>query len=169
MNRVLVIVAAAAVCGSSGCASARYVEKNGDSGIIAIPSNADFWPIKHRTAALQLIEKHVGAGYEIVEEKEVVTGVTTHHNQEVKREPTFNSEIPFLEAEKQTVTNSTTSTDRTEWRIAYRRRGPAPLGLAPIGTIQPAGAVVPAGGKQPVSIQGRGTGFANGTGADCKQ
>lgn len=142
MNKVLLIVAAAALCGASGCASARYVEKNADGGIVAIPSNADFWPIKHRTAAMELIEKHVGPGYELGEEKEVVTGVTTHHNQEVKREPTFNSEVPFLDAEKQTITNSTTSTDRTEYRIAYRRRAAPPLGLTPIGAIQPAGGVV---------------------------
>jgi hypothetical protein len=159
MNRALLIVAAAALCGASGCASARYVEKSADGGIVAIPSNADFWPIKHMTAAKELMEKHVGPDYEILDQKEVVTGVTTHHNQEIKREPTFNSEVPFLDAEKHTVTNSTTSTDRTEWRIAYRRRPAPPLGLTQVGAIQPAGGVVPAGGttttvKKP---------------ADCKQ
>ena len=158
MKRVLVIVAAVAVCASSGCASARYVEKNADGGIVAIPSNADFWPINHRAAALQLIEKHVGPGYELGDEKEVVIGVTTNHNQEVKREPTYNSEVPFLGAEKQTITNSTTSSDRTEYRIAYRRRAAPPAGaVQPAGGVQPAGALVPAGGvvsKKP---------------ADCKQ
>ena len=164
MKRLLVIVAALA-CGSSGCASARYVEKNGDSGIVAIPSNADFWPIKHRTAAMELIQQHVGPGYEIVEEKEVVTGVMTHHNQEVKREPTFNSEVPFLEAEKQTITNSTSTTDRTEYRIAYRRR-PAPHQTQyPQTGVQPAGAVVP----EVKGIVGKGTGFSNSNGPDCKQ
>ena len=155
MKRILVVVAATAVASLSGCASARYVEKNGDSGIIAIPTNADFWPIKHRTEAVALIEKHVGPNYEIVEEKEVVTGVTTNHNQQIKREPTYNSEVPFFEAEKQTITNTTSSSDRTEWRIAYRRRAaPVQTQYAPTTGVQPAGGVVPAGGTKP---------------ADCKQ
>lgn len=144
MKRFLTALLAAGIPALSGCGSARYVEKNADSGIIAIPSNADFWPMKHRTAALDKIHQHVGPNYEIVEEKEVVTGVTTHHNQQITREPTFNTEVPFLDAEKQTVMNSTTSTDRTEWRIAYRRAAPPVTpGVQPTSGVQPAAGVVP--------------------------
>jgi uncharacterized protein YgiM (DUF1202 family) len=159
MKRILVAVAALA-CGLSGCASARQIEKTADGGIVAIPSNADFWPMNYRAEAMALIEKHVGPNYEIVEEKEVVVGVTTNHNQQVKREPTYNSEVPFFEAEKQTVTNTTTSTDRTEYRIAYRRRAAPVQTQYPSGIqnprteqpaaagVHPAGAVVPAVGPK---------------------
>lgn len=159
MQRFLMALLAVGVAALSGCGTARYVEKNAESGIIAIPSNADFWPMKHRTEAIALIEKHVGPAYEIVEEKEVVTGVTTHHNQEVTREPTYNSEVPFLGAEKQTVTNSTSTSDTTEWRIAYRRRPvPATNGIQPAGGVVPTGPVVPAGGVRTTNKP-----------ADCKQ
>jgi hypothetical protein len=175
MRRLLVVVVAT-VAGLSGCASARYVEKTQDGGIVAIPSNADFWPMNYRTQAKALIEQHVGPDYEIFDQREVVTGVTTRHNQEVKHEPTYNSEIPFLAAEKQTVTNTTSSSDQTEYRIAYRRRAAPvqtqylPLGTPPagvghaVGGVQPAAAVVPAVG--PV---GAARPASPGTGADCKQ
>ena len=63
------LVLAAVVAGLSGCASpARYVETQGDTGVVAIPSNSDVWPNYNRKAAMALIEKHVGPNYEIVEE-----------------------------------------------------------------------------------------------------
>jgi hypothetical protein len=141
MKRVVGLVAAV-VAGLSGCASpARYVERSGDVGVVAIPANTDAWPTRYRSEAIGLIRKHVGPDFEIVEEKEVAVGTRTNNNQQVNREQTFNSAVPFLPAEKQTVTNSTTTTDVTEWRIAYRRKpAPEPMmhGAAP-GSLMPAG------------------------------
>jgi hypothetical protein len=163
---VSALVLALAVAG--GCASpAKYIEKRGDSGVIAIPNNTDTWPSHHRREALALIQKHVGPNYEILEEREEVVGQSTHNNQQVNTEDTFNREIPFLPAQKQTITNTTTQRDITEWRIVYRRVDPltpralasqqpanpiAPAGGAPAGVVpsvqpavQPVGAVVPRG------------------------
>jgi hypothetical protein len=165
MKRGSVSALVLALAFAGGCASpAKYVEKRGDSGIVAIPANTDVWPSYNRRAALDLIQKHVGA-FEILEEREVVVGQSTHNNQQVNSEQTFNREIPFLPAEKQTISNTTTQRDITEWRIVYRRldaprsiggagnfgnSGAAP-GLTPAGglapgvvpSVQPAGAVVP--------------------------
>ena len=159
---VSALVLALAVAG--GCASpAKYVEKRGDSGTIAIPNNTDTWPSHNRREALALIQKHVGVNYEILEEREVVVGQSTNNNQQVNTEDTFNREIPFQPAQKQTINTTTTQRDITEWRIVYRRKADAtgapmttqPTGnvLAPAGgvpgasnvvpNVQPVGAVVP--------------------------
>jgi hypothetical protein len=156
MNR-LVLGVAALVAGLSGCASpARYIERTGDTGVVAIPSNTDAWPSYNRHEAMELIRKHVGPNYDIIEEREVATGKTTLNNQQVNNEQTWNSSNPFLPANRQTVNNTTTTHDVTEWRIAYRKRmipGPQmptggsalPIGMSPgVGTA-PAGGVPPGG------------------------
>jgi hypothetical protein len=175
MNRIL-LAAAAVLVSLSGCASpARYVEKSGDVGVIAIPANTDAWPNHYRREAMALIERHVGSNFEIVEEKEVVVGNRTDNNQQVRREQTFNTTMPFLPAQKDTTNNVTTTQDVTEWRIAYRKRtGPMPLGYnAPTPTggvtqtqyvspndpagVQPAGGVGPASPNAPLkSFMGEG-------------
>src|SRR5262249_17477636 len=139
-----------------------YVEKRADAGIIAIPNNTDVWPNYNRREALALIQKHVGPNYEILEEREVVVGQSTRNDQQVNTEQTVNRTIPFLPAHKQTISNTTTQHDITEWRIVYRRvpgpmtglpgqpgAGGVPAGGVPTGSV-PAGAV-PAGGV-PVGV-----------------
>ncbi len=122
MNRgtVCALLLGLTVC--AGCASpAKNIEKNRDGGIVSIPANTDAWPSHNRRAALDLIQKHVGVNYEIVQEREVVVGQSTTNNQQVNTEQTP-GRFPFLAPnEKQTVTNNTTSHDVTEWRIWYRR------------------------------------------------
>jgi hypothetical protein len=143
MNRILLTVAVV-VSGLSGCASpARYVEKSGDVGVIAIPANTDAWPTHYRSEAFALIERHVGPNFEIVEEKEVPVGTRTNNNQQVKREQTFNSTMPFLPAEKDTVTNTTSTHDITEWRIAYRRKVVANPAVGDINHLGQAGGLTP--------------------------
>lgn len=177
----------------SGCASpARYIERQADSGVVAIPANTDAWPTHNRREAIALIQKHVGPNFEITEEREVATGQRTFNNQQVNNEQTFNTSNPFLPANKQTVQNSTTTTDVTEYRIAYRRVAGAPgiggvtipggaqmgLGAGTVqqtnyrsgtstpgllgGGVQPAGGIVPSAG--PVN-----NGFTTGgaPGANC--
>jgi hypothetical protein len=145
MKRWCVTALVLALALAGGCASpAKYIEKQRDAGVVAIPNNTDAWPSYNRRAALELIQKHVGTGYEILEEREVVVGQSTHNNQQVNTEQTFNREIPFLPAEKQTINNTTTQRDITEWRIVYRRADAlAPRNLAP---QEPGAAISPAGG-----------------------
>ena len=122
MKRFLMLAAAVAVASTVGCANARYVQKVGDEGVVAVPVNSDAWPSYNRTSALKLIEQHVGPGYEIVEEREVKTGTATTNTQNTNREQTFNSEVPFLPAERQTTTTTTTAAAITEYHIHYRKR-----------------------------------------------
>jgi hypothetical protein len=154
MKRVLILAAAVATASSVGCANARYVQKMGDEGIVAIPNNTDAWPSYNRTEACRLIEQHVGPNYEIVEEKEVVTGTATTNNQNTNRKATFNTDVPFLPAEKQTTTTTTTSRNLTEYQIHYRKKPGGPTGfpgtpVAPAGGAAPAGGVVPAMHTEP--------------------
>jgi hypothetical protein len=147
MTRSIVGVAAV-LAGLSGCASpARYVEQHADSGVVAIPAKSNAWPSYNLNAATALIEKHVGTNYEILEEREVVTGQTTQNNQEVNGNQSI---------------GQTTTRDVTEYRIAYRRKA-APMtgGLQPVGGTQPVRplpgsppAVRPAGGMVPSAAPG---------------
>lgn len=133
-----------------GCANARYYQKDANGGIIAMSSNSE----GNREKALKLIVDHVGPGYQIVEEREVVTGQSTTNQADTRKELAPSSEIPFLAAEKKTTVSTTTTRDLTEWQIVYRR-GPA-MTSPPVqsaGAVQPAGgaapAVQPAAGLQP--------------------
>ena len=141
MKRVVIFAAAVAAASGAGCANARYVQKAGDEGIVSVRANSDAWPEYNRTNALKLIEQHVGRDYEIVDEKEVVTGHNTVNQQNTNREATFNSQVPFLPAEKQTTTTTTTAVPVTEWQIHYRRR--AASGLTGLPAVVPASGVVP--------------------------
>ncbi len=141
---------------SGGCATpARYIERQPDSGVIAIPTNTNAWPSYNRNDAFALIQKHVGSDYEIVEEREVATGQTTHQNQLVDQQPGFNPGNPLFASQRQTVQQSTTTQDVTEWRIAYRKRSQPLTGgsqLLQHQTQYPSGAVIgtqPAGGIAP--------------------
>jgi len=149
MNR-LVFGVAALVAALSGCASpARYVERTGESGVVAIPANTDVFPSYNRSEAMALIQKHVGSNFEIVEEHEVATGKRTFNDQQVNNEQTWNTSNPLLPANKQSVQNTTTTQDVTEWRIAYRKKVPTSIGSAPRGS-----SVAPAGGTQAASPVG---------------
>jgi hypothetical protein len=103
-----------------GCGTARYVQKDAGGGVIAMPSGASW----HRKKADELMLAHVGPGYQVVEEREVVTGQATTNTADTQKEPTMHSQIPFLPAERQTTTTTTTTQDVTEWQITYRRGGP---------------------------------------------
>src|SRR5262245_56500841 len=142
MNR-LVLGSVALVAALSGCASpARYVERTGDTGVIAIPANTDSFPSYNRSEAMALIHKHVGANFEILEEREVATGKRTLNDQQVNNEQTWNTSNPLLPANKQTVQNTTTTQDVTEWRIAYRKKTLNSLGSGSLGSsVTPASGV----------------------------
>lgn len=145
--RQFLVLAAVAAASSVGCANARYVQKIEGEGVVAVPVNSDAWPSYNRTNALKLIEEHVGPAYEIVEEREVKTGTSTTNTQNTDREQTFNSEVPFLPAERQTTTSTTTASDVKEYHIHYRRKAGGLTGFP--GTTPAANAVLPAAGAAP--------------------
>lgn len=133
-----------------GCANARYIQKDANGGVIAMSGNSE----ANRAKAMKLIQEHVGSGYQIVEEREVVTGQSTTNHADTQKELTTHSQIPFLPAEKQTTVTTTTHRDITEWQIVYRRGGVPPPstplvnGVPVTNPVQPAGAQVPAQPKK---------------------
>jgi hypothetical protein len=130
---VLPLVALAAV----GCGDARYVHKDANGGVVAMRGDTS----ANRKKAEELITAHVGAGYQIVEEKEVITGQETTDHVNTQTEPTVHSKIPILPAQKQTTTTTTTTRDVTEWQITYRRGNNPPAATQP---VQQTGGQLPA-------------------------
>ena len=100
---------------ATGCSSARYVSRDQERGVIAIPSTAT-WPVDHREKAMELMQSHFPQGYVIEKEEEVVIGTETQNHTDVHAHEIGNTNV-FLGGE----TTHTTTTDKTEWRISYRR------------------------------------------------
>ena len=151
MSRVVVLsVAVGLVACMTGCTSAHYVSKQGDSGVVAIPSNSDSWPFHYRQEAEALMRQHDGPDYEIVDEREVVTGVRVTNSEQTQRDQTPNKKQPNLPGERVTTTGTVTTSNTTEWQITYcRRSAPAVNDFSLRGTggmvppVQPAGGTVP--------------------------
>jgi hypothetical protein len=83
----LAIGIVALVASVSGCASARYIQKGPDSGVVAIPEDTNVWPTHYHDAALALIKAHVGQSYEIVQQYEVPVGTSPTSNQPYNTDP----------------------------------------------------------------------------------
>ena len=99
---LLVILLAGGPLGFTGCQNARYVLKEANHGVVAVPSSEN-WPVDHREKAEMLMHQHFPGGYDIVREEEVAVGAetSTHMGES---------------------TSITLVRDATEWRISYRRR-----------------------------------------------
>jgi hypothetical protein len=128
---------ALAAISTVGCGTARYIQKDVNGGVIALPSD-NRW---NREKAEKLMKEHVGTGYQVVEEKEVVTGQVTTNHSDTQNELGVHSAIPILPANKQVTTTTTSTRDETEWHITYRRGGTL---SGPTEPIQQTGAKVPA-------------------------
>mgnify|MGYP006420490937 CR=1 FL=1 len=95
-----------------GC-SVRQIVRERDYGVVAVPSNANYWPFKYRDKATELMDAHFPGGYEIVREEEVVTGQSTHVNthQDQHEHEVINDFLTVGHSD----TNTTVSTsDQTE-------------------------------------------------------
>ena len=115
-----------------GCNDARFVHRGEDEGIVAIPERSNEFPAYYLTNAAELMESHVGPGYEIVEEREVTKGV-----QEMAQ--------TLQPAGIQQTMH--TSSNLTEWQIRYRKKNGVVVGqpsqpraelLAPPVSVAPA-------------------------------
>jgi hypothetical protein len=146
MSRRLLSITFFAVMGLSGCANpARYVARESNGGVIAIPNNTNSWPSYHRKRADELMLKHFPDGYEIVREEEAVVGQVTTNNVQsnTQQKPTGN---PFLQEEQTTTSTTTATSDRTEYRIYYRPRSERTelnRGLVRPGISDPNGDMLP--------------------------
>lgn len=96
----------------SGCQTARMVYQTPDMGIVAIPSNTSKWPHYHRRKAEELMRQQFPEGYLVESEGEEVVGYDTHQNGSAHVQVAGPLSISMGDA---------TTTQRTEWRIKYRR------------------------------------------------
>ncbi len=72
-NRVVILLLVAMAVSIVGCAQARWVERSGSEGTIAIPYNNN----TNREEAYKMALEAWPGGYELVWEKEVPIGTTT--------------------------------------------------------------------------------------------
>ncbi|HEY8504282.1 MAG TPA: hypothetical protein VIL46_06840 [Gemmataceae bacterium] len=113
----------ALLAAGAGCSSARHVVKEPTGGVVAIPSNSDFWPFYHRSQAEALMRRHLGpGGYEIVREEEVVTGAVTHHNGVANAHHVENEKKPGRGWTHESVSQTSHTQQTTEWHIHYRAK-----------------------------------------------
>jgi|GEM_PF-5398999 hypothetical protein len=136
MKRGFAVAVVALVSLAGGCATpARYIEKGADAGVVAVPAGTDGRASDaQRREAVALIQKHVGAKYEIVEEGPVRPAGAT---------------------------GTAGGVETAEWRIAYRKapEGTTTEGLPP-GLVPNLGPNVP---RVPSSTRGIGGGAGQHT------
>jgi hypothetical protein len=148
MRRLVgLVVVAGLASGSFGCATAHYVSKQPDGGVVAIPANTNMWPFKYRDEADALIRRHVGPDFEIVGEQQVVTGTRVTNSEQTQKDLVYNKKRPDQPAgEVDTKTGTTTASNTTEWQITYRRRynPAAAAGPGVVPSVLPSGGTVPA-------------------------
>ncbi len=105
---------------SCGCGGARYVMRNQDYGVVAIPNNYNSWPLKYRESAEELMAEHFPAGYVIDHEEEYIVGQTTQFDE------SHQDDVEVLGGAITLTSGNTAGTvttkDETEYRIHYRRR-----------------------------------------------
>jgi hypothetical protein len=129
-----VLPALALVAAVSGCASARIVQVTPEGGVVAIPSNTNSWPQRHRDQAAKLMAERCPNGYDIVHEEEVVIGQTSTTSESVDRV----TPAGYKPGQREQTSTSvvTTTSNQTEYRITYRARQPARLESTPT-PVQP--------------------------------
>jgi hypothetical protein len=116
---VLWIVGFVAI-GLTGCSSARYVLRDSDRGIVAIPANTNMWPWKHRDDADRLMNEHFPGGYQIDRELEEVVGKTTTTGEDTDGQ-TVQLAGGLVTLDTGQRRSASTTTDVTEYRIEYHR------------------------------------------------
>ena len=120
MNAIRVVFPITVLIIFSGCSSARYVMRDPDRGVVAIPSNSTAWPFNHRKKAEQMMQEHFPEGYVIDLEEETVVGKTTQFQENHDDKAVEVAE--GVSVGSASASGSTTTTDKTEYRIFYRRR-----------------------------------------------
>ena len=116
---------AVVLLGQLGCQTARYVRKDGGYGEVAIPANSNSWPYYNRDQAEKLMTKHFPEGYEVDVEEEAVIGQKTDYSENgaggvapVRIGRGMNIGVGIGNK-----SGTATTTNKTEWRLRYRRKG----------------------------------------------
>jgi hypothetical protein len=111
------------ILGLAGCAGPRFVAQDPTGGVIAIPSNTDYWPTHFRSKAEELMARKCPQGYHIEHEEEVVVGqsVTGTDSTDTQTQDLpghrNRSNVQLTTSES---SHTTTSQDITEYRITFR-------------------------------------------------
>ncbi|QDT05319.1 hypothetical protein K227x_37190 [Rubripirellula lacrimiformis] len=112
MNRCHIAIICTGLLLAAGCGHARYLLKEPEGGVVAIPSNQP----RHREKAIELMQQHFPDGYEINREEEAVVGLVTHRHEHAKSDA--NDGVHH----KVHLRSTATTTDKTEYRISYHRK-----------------------------------------------
>jgi hypothetical protein len=122
-TRVLAGVVLLLVLGLAGCAGPRFVAQDPSGGVIAMPSNTDYWPTHFRAKAEEMMARKCPQGYHIEHEEEVVVGhsVTGSESTDTQTQDfpgrKNRSDVQLTTTE---TSHTTTSQDITEYRITFR-------------------------------------------------
>jgi hypothetical protein len=131
--------------GSVGCTGPRIISQDQYGGVIAMPSNSNYWPTYYRSKAEEMMAKKCPQGFHIEHEEEVVVGqsVTNRNTSDTQTQ-----DIPGrknrsdLQVTTTESTHTTTAHDLTEYRITFRANTAPGMSMTP-----PSGmSVVPASG-----------------------
>ncbi len=117
----------AGLAGLSGCSTeARYVTVNNSGGVVAIPSDTNDWPTHYRKQAEDLMQARCPGGYVIEDQGPYI--ISSHHTTSATSGDPMQAAPPGTPMAQRNRDGSIYS-DKTEWRI-YFRRVDAPPGSA---------------------------------------
>jgi hypothetical protein len=137
------------VAGLSGCATpAKVIDQDAARVVVSIPDNTNTWPYYHRDEAQRAAGEFIHDPV-LVSTARVKVGEQLTNTQDVTRRD-LGKNKKF--GEVMTSTNTSAVTDRYEYHLEFRSRGPVMVSTSPPGGL-PAGAtgnaVMPAGGGMP--------------------
>jgi len=113
-----VLVFAVAMSALTGCQSARYVVRESDHGVVAIPLDSS----KYRREAEELMQEHFPDGYTIVREEQAPVEQTASYHQQVSSQFVGTSTGRPTAAPSNSLSKAG---PQTELRITYFRDQPA--------------------------------------------
>src|SRR5262249_15255416 len=106
-----------------GCGGARMIYQDQNGGVVAIPSNQNYWPFYYRDEADKLMRAKCPHGYDIVREEEVAVGKVTTNTENT------NTETREIQSRRRPGTATATATsltsethDKTEYRITFQAK-----------------------------------------------
>lgn len=111
---------------AAGCvSSARFVDRNSDGGVVAVPDYA------HRDQAIALLKREIGPNYQIVDEKTVQIGTDSKTTVVSGSGSLLTRFESWFTGTQQVATTETKTEPESEFRITYVKTTPQPPGSSP--------------------------------------
>jgi hypothetical protein len=163
MSRTMLAVLVLIAAGLSGCASpARVIRQDSASVVVAIPDNTNTWPFYYRDEAERAAGDYIHDPVLVTSSRVKIGEQLTNTQDSTRRELGKDNKA----GEVVSSTNTTAVSDRYEYHLEFRSRGPVtvttsdPLGgppkpAGPAGwtPVTPAGGVLSPGGPADTSRQ----------------